>query len=182
MDKILEFVSKYGDLIIILCGIALLIFMFNNHQKLVSQKERIKELLERRNRKYKKNKDTHELEEEDDDGAAITPDTIRKHENEFNAACSNHNVIAQLIPVFPLMGVFGTVAGLILNVKSADTAQMLSSLDVALSTTLWGLIFAIVLKVLDVVFLSKVINDVEVMLDNFYKKLDLANMYDNTSK
>lgn len=182
MNGILEMISKYGDKIIILSGIALLISLIINYVKLLSQKDRIKELLERRNRKYKKNKDTHELEEEDDEGSSVTPDTIRRHENSFNEFCSWHSALAQLIPIFPLMGVFGTVAGLMQQVRASEIEAMLSSLDTALTTTFWGLLVAIVLKTFDVLLPSRIINDVEVMLDNFEKKLELSNLYDEIKK
>lgn len=173
----LEFIIKYSHWIILILGIILLGIMYKNYWTLVLQKGRINELLERRNKKYIKNKDTRKLEEEDDDDSSVSPDTIRSHEKDFNNACSLHNMYAQLIPIFPLMGVLGTVVGLIKNVSATETAQMLDSLDIALYTTAAGLICAIVLKVFDVFCPSKVINDVEVMLEDFNKKLDLSNMF-----
>lgn len=176
MEKIFEFISKSGNTVIIICGLALLVAMFMNYNKLSSQKERIGEILDRRNKKYRKNKDTQELEEEDDESSSVTPDTIRNYENTFNELCSLHNAFSQLIPVFPLLGVLGTVSGLILNAKAGNTEQMLTSLNTALYTTFFGLISAIILKVFDTLFPSKTINDVEVMLDDFDKKMDLADM------
>lgn len=179
MKNFLELIRMNGDSIIIISGVVLFIFLIVNSFKLVAQKERIHELLERRNRKYKKNIDTHELEEEEDEGAAVTPDTIRSFEKKFNDCCSWHSAMAQLISVFPLMGVFGTVTGLMLQAGAKEFDKMLDSLEYALTTTFWGLAFAILLKIFDAIGPAKTINDVEVMLDNFDKKLELANMYDD---
>jgi len=88
-------------------------------------------------------------------------------------------MLTQLIPIFPLLGILGTVAGLMLETKAGDIPAMLGSLDVALVTTFWGLIFAILLKIIEAVFPSRVIYDVEVMLDDFDKKMSLAEMFQN---
>ncbi len=176
MEKILELISKGGKYFIILAGFALLLALFHNFSKLSNQKERIGEMLSRRNKLYSKNKETQELEEEDDETSSITPDTIRNYENKFNELCSWHNAFSQLISVFPLLGVLGTVAGLMLNASAESSADMLSSLNVALETTFWGLISAIILKVFDTLCPSRTITDVEVMLDDFDKKMDLADM------
>lgn len=180
MNILLGIISEYGDIIIIVLGVIVAILLFFNYINLLSQMTRIQELLERRNRKYKKNMDTHELEEEVDESASVTPDTIRRYEKKFNDCCSWHSSLAQLIPVFPLMGVLGTVAGLILALQDENDINMIfSSLNTALDTTFWGLISAIGLKIFDAICPSRTINDVEVMLDNFDKKLELANMYDD---
>ena len=122
-----------------------------------------------RNKKYHRNKHTHELEEEDDESenTLVTVDTIRRKESEFNGLCSEHGIYEQLIPIFPLLGILGTVAG-ILNQND---------MNLALETTLWGLVFAIGLKALDALFPSRIINDVEVKLDDFDRKLELADKF-----
>ena len=130
---------------------------------------------------YYKNKmenDLKEIEETDDESATITPDTIRKYETEFNKKCSWHGVLVQFIPIFPLLGILGTVAGLMLQIQSNDITGMMDSLDVALTTTLFGLIFAIALKVIEALFPSRVIYDVEVMLEDFEKKMSIAEMFE----
>lgn len=64
-----------------------------------------------------------------------------------------------------------------LEVNAGDIAAMLSSLDTALVTTFWGLIFAIVLKVIEAVFPSRIISSVEVMLDDFDKRINISDMF-----
>ena len=53
----------------------------------------------------------------------------------------------------------------------------MTSLNTALDTTFWGLIFAILLKIIEAVFPSRIIYDVEVMLDDFDKKLNIDEMF-----
>lgn len=178
MDGILSFISKYGVAGIIIAAVILAVLMFRNDLALREQKNRIKELLERQNRKYRRNRETHELEEEDDEGAAVTDDTVRKYENRFDELSSEHSIYEQLIPVFPMLGILGTVAGLMLYNNEGDTAALARAMATALDTTFWGLVAAVILKVFDAIFPSKSINDVEVMLDYFDRKLELADKYE----
>ena len=177
MGLMLEFISKYGTAGIILFGIVVAILLFWNGIALSNPKGRIEEALKRRNHVYTLNTVSKEMEENEDESASITPDTIRKYETEFNTKCSWHGVLVQCIPVFPLLGILGTVAGLMLQVQAAGIDAMLTSLNTALDTTFWGLIFAILLKVIEAVFPSRIIYDVEVMLDDFDKKLSIAEMF-----
>ena len=179
MEGLYGIISKYGDGFIIIAGLTVLIFMVRNYNQLAEQKARIKESLERRNKKYRKNKDTHELDEEDDEQDAVTTDTIRAYENTFNALCSSHSALQQLITIFPLLGILGTVAGLMLSASAQGMEELANSLNTALGTTFFGLVASIILKAFDAVLPSKTINDVEVMLDDYDRKLDLADMFSN---
>lgn len=179
MTPILSFIKSNINEIIILFGIIISVLLLSNGVKLSNHKSRIKEALERNNKQYRLNLTTREMEENEDKDAAITPDTIRTYETNFNKACSVHNVLIQFIPIFPLLGILGTVTGLILEVQSNDITSMMASLDTALTSTFYGLVFAIVLKGIEAVYPSRVINDVEIMLDDFDKKLSIAEMFQN---
>jgi len=58
-----------------------------------------------------------------------------------------YSMFATLTGIFPLMGILGTVVSLIPLVQ--DIQNMQGSFFVALTSTLWGLIFAIFFKILD---------------------------------
>lgn len=180
MNVILQFIADYAVECIVILGVVIALLLLVNGLSLSNQKNRIYEALERRNKKYAFKGGSKEIEETDDDSATITPDTIRKYETEFNKICSRHSVLIQFIPIFPLLGILGTVAGLMLQMQSSDDiVGMMASMDVALETTLFGLIFAIVLKGIEAVFPSRVIYEVDVMLDDFDKKMSLAEMFEN---
>lgn len=177
MRLMLDFISNYGTACIIIFGLIIAFLLLRNGIALSNQKGRIEEALKRRNYIYTLNAASKEIEENEDESASITPDTIRKYETEFNTKCSWHGVLVQCIPVFPLLGILGTVAGLMRQIQANGMEEMMQSLDVALETTFWGLIFAILLKVIEAVFPARVISDVEVMLDDFDKKLNMAEMF-----
>ena len=155
-------------------GLIVLSLLIKNSTSLKNKKDDIVDKLNRRNMKYNKNTQTGELEETEDTDAAVTSDTIRAAELKFNQTCSKHNAISQLIPVFPLLGVLGTVFGLIKQASAENIVDMLSSLDIALGTTVLGLIFGIVLKIYDALISSRIISDTEVLLDDYDKKMELG--------
>ncbi len=65
----------------------------------------------------------------------------------FNKTQQRYIIFEQLIPIFPLLGILGTVAGLIQQLD--DIEQMRNALTMSMSTTFWGLIAAIILKFFD---------------------------------
>ena len=176
MNFILQYIARYATEGIIVSGIIMAILLLANGLALLEKKNKIVEALEQKNKKYLYSSNLKDIEETDDEKSVITPDTIRRYENEFNKKCSLHSVLIQIIPIFPLLGILGTVAGLMLELQSNDIAGMMASLDVALATTLWGLIFAIGLKFIEAIFPSRIIYDVEVMLNNYDQKRNLAEL------
>ncbi|MCR5594861.1 MAG: MotA/TolQ/ExbB proton channel family protein [Lachnospiraceae bacterium] len=74
-------------------------------------------------------------------------DPIRKKYNEHN---TSYLFWAQLISLFPLLGLLGTIIGLIpglQQVKAGEFDLLYSSLSTALWTTLCGLVASIILKI-----------------------------------
>ena len=177
MSHILEFIKINGNLVIIVLGIGVGALLIWNGIVLSGKKSRIEEVLVSRKSKYFKDSVKKELSVEEDSDPSYTPDKIRALETDFNSACAVHSVLVQFIPLFPLFGILGTVAGLMLEVQAGDITRMMQSLDKALTSTFWGLVFAIVLKTIEALFPSRIINDVDIMMDDFDKKLSIAEVF-----
>lgn len=79
----------------------------------------------------------------------------------FNEQYARYVVCSQLISLFPLLGILGTVLGLVLNQDPTNVEQLVSGLSVALWTTLIGLVCSIILKFTDSVFPGKLVNDID---------------------
>ncbi len=94
-------------------------------------------------------------------------DTIHSYENSYNATKSVYETISQLIPVFPLLGILGTVAGIMGQTNAANSSEIVGSLNVALGSTFWGLIASIALKLIITLLNGRVINSVDNMLDAY---------------
>lgn len=177
----LRLIDKTGIPFIIIVGIIVLLLLIWNAAKLSSKKDRIEEALFSKDSKYFKDVIKHELSREEDTASRPTPDKIRSLETDFYNTCSIHDVLVQIIPIFPLLGILGTVAGLMIQAGSSnDMSVIVGGLNTALDTTFFGIVFAIILKFVEAVFPSRIINSTEIMLDDFNKKMYLADMFQNT--
>ena len=174
----LEFISTNIDLIInvsggimiclvIVCGIAVTI-----------KKGNIEEAVDRKVTNSYRNKKTQEIYDKEE-GAAVTPDTIRKYEKDFNKSRSLYNVCSQLVPIFPLLGILGTVAALMLHLKSGNLDAVTSNLHLALSSTFEGIIWTIGLKFLITIWPARIIDDADIILDDYDKKVNNSYMQKN---
>ncbi len=70
-------------------------------------------------------------------------------EDKYNNIFSKYNAWSQSISLFPMSGILGTVFGLMLQISQSDLEQITGSIGVALLTTFWALICAIILKIYD---------------------------------
>ena len=123
--------------------------------------------------KHKKNRST----EFTPGGIQKTPDAytweeILEYKETFNKIHLIYNVFEQFVPIFPLLGILGTVAGLIQQLDNID--QMRDALAVSMSTTFLGLIAAVVLKVIDAIFVSKTVNFMDMYFDTFEQNYQMA--------
>lgn len=85
----------------------------------------------------------------------------------YDEIYSQYNTWAQMIPIFPLLGILGTVAGLILQVSSQNADAIYASLHLALSSTLYGIIAAIILKIVEAAVVQKRVNEIDSMLSDY---------------
>lgn len=87
---------------------------------------------------------------------------------------------SQLIPLFPLLGILGTVFGLMLGLRQQDMAvavnQLVSGLGVALSTTFAGLIVTVGLKIIDAYGPGKLVNQIEGQLTVIDSKIQIQTL------
>lgn len=168
MNGILHFLQENMNLLITLLGIGLSVGIIINAVQLMHQKTRIQDALNWKKRSLSINKRTMELQEHEEK-ENVTPQMIHTYEKEFNKVCSGYNVLAQFIPLFPLLGILGTVSGLMLQVASQDIESMSASLSLALGSTWVGLVFAIFLKALVALTSTRIIDDVEILLEDYDK-------------
>ncbi len=63
-----------------------------------------------------------------------------------------YTVFVTLISVFPLLGMLGTVIALLGLDLSGDTESLKANFFMALDTTMWGIIFAVIFKIVNAFF------------------------------
>ena len=96
----------------------------------------------------------------------------------YNRIYSRYTVASQLISLFPLLGIFGTVLGLVTS-NLADIDSLVAGLSEALRTTFWGLVWAIILKAADAVVPGKLVTDIDAQfdtVDSAIERLSLENI------
>lgn len=177
MSQILSFIQINANPFIVIFGLLIGALLLWNGVVLSGKKSRIEEALTAHKKKHFKDAVKREISEEEDSEMVYAPDKISGLETDFNIARTVHDVLVQIIPIFPLLGILGTVTGLMLEVQAGDVAAMMQSLDTALTTTFSGLVAAIVLKFIEAVFPSRIISDVNNMLDDFDRKLSITKMF-----
>jgi len=95
-------------------------------------------------------------------GTSIDPRDMNGLKKEFDQICVNFETVSQLIPIFPSLGILGTVAGLMLQIKAEGLQEMTDSIGLALSTTMLALLFTVFLKFVAAVSVSRRINELDV--------------------
>lgn len=67
----------------------------------------------------------------------------------WKAASQSYTLFVTMISVFPLLGMLGTVVGLLgLDLASGDMNNIKTNFFVALTSTAWGIIFSVIFKIL----------------------------------
>ncbi len=84
----------------------------------------------------------------------------------------NYSVYAQFVPIFPLLGILGTVAGLIMQIDNVD--MMREALAVSMGTTFLGLLAAIILRAFDAIWVSKKLNQTRMDFEHFEMNYQIA--------
>jgi len=80
-----------------------------------------------------------------------------------------YSMYINLTGIFPLLGILGTVISLIPMVQ--DMANMQTNFFVALTSTLWGLVFAIFFKILDAILAPRIERNNR-GIDDYLEKLE----------
>lgn len=163
--SIMETLGKVINPIIWVAGIVVLIVIIIIANRLKELKHKVEDQIQGNKGRVYRNQKTLDLKQRET-AIAKREDTYPLRKS-FDELCARYLTIAQMIPIFPLLGILGTVAGLIAQVTAQDAAQIYASLDVALGTTFWGLVAAIVLKVVEAWTVQKEINDIETIFNDY---------------
>lgn len=95
-------------------------------------------------------------------GSTIGAKEMQDLHREFDQICVDCDTLSQLIPLFPTMGILGTVAGLMKQVSAEGLEQMTDSIGLALSTTCVAMLITLVLKFIMTVQIGKKVSEIEV--------------------
>lgn len=108
---------------------------------------------------------------------------VSEYMKDFNNIQVSYKIVAQLVPVFPLLGLLGTVWGLMKEISGMtevaagqpiDTSLLISGLSTAMVTTFAGLVMAIAFKIIDSLLVSKKMYRMELFFDTFEREYQVA--------
>ena len=86
-----------------------------------------------------------------------------------------YSAFSMIIQIFTLLGILGTVAGLYIAVSNRDPgavndlSEMYRGVKMALSTTILGILFAVIYKMADILIVSVFINYIEDGINRYEK-------------
>ena len=106
-----------------------------------------------------------------DVSSAENMDELRKNKEAFKQHMIDYRMYQQYIPIFPLLGILGTVSGLIGQLATGFKQEGLAT---SMNTTFWGLICAIVLKFVDAKFISRIVNAEELYYESNEEKYQIS--------
>lgn len=155
MNNIIEIFLSDGKTVIF--SIVIIVIAFVLFNLLRTQKKKFEEMIEKYKKERNKNKGdamSQSMTDGNDIGisegsAPISMSFMEDYRSEFEEIQAWYNAASQLISVLPMLGILGTVLGLILQISSVGIDEITDSIGLALITTFWGLFSAIVLKVYD---------------------------------
>ena len=67
-----------------------------------------------------------------------------------------------MITIFPLLGMLGTVSGLLgLDLANGDMDNIKNNFFIALTSTAWGIVFSVIYKIINALFSSGIEEQIE---------------------
>lgn len=163
----LVFISNYINLIINAGGIVLIVILFLIASILSNNKREIERAKKGEKRDAVYNKETERMESINEYKKPEL-EIMREKSGVFYKNCSLYETFAQLVAIFPLMGILGTVAALMsLTNGNATVEELYKNLGVALGSTFYGMLWSIGLKIFTALYPSRVISETENMLEDF---------------
>jgi len=112
-------------------------------------------------------------------GIQTTPDVYTWEDTlsdieEFSKPQVAYSLVQQLVPVFPLLGILGTVMGLIMQLNSGTLDALKDALGTSMWTTLWGLVAAIAIRLMDAFWVSKKVTELELYFNIYEQRYQMA--------
>lgn len=93
---------------------------------------------------------------------------------DFSKPRVTYSMASQLIPIFPLLGILGTVVGLMLQLKAGSIEALKDSLGTSMGTTLAGLLAAILLKLVDALWAGRKVTELEIRFDMYEQDYQMS--------
>lgn len=114
---------------------------------------------------------------------SVRRDTVKfnamdKPREEFDESCARYSAWVQMITLFPLLGLLGTIIGMIPGLQemagSGNVDSLYSCLSVALTSTFYGLIASIFLKFITSCFVDTLVDKIDAIFVEYDRQLNIV--------
>ena len=166
------FFSSFGgafiNIVIILIGVFVCYMLFKLGNDLDEQNRRFEDSFKIKIN-IKEGVFNEDLNLENVTSSTVESKDINDWKTEYDKLCTRYNTWTEMIPVLPLLGIFGTVSGLIGMVNTTEQAKMIDNLGIAMTSTWLALIITIALKVYVAVSISRKLYMCDVGYESFVR-------------
>lgn len=150
----------------------------NEFGKILSKIKNKQDNPEYRNKLNRKNLETESLKIN-----TTGIDYMDKPRKEFNEVQAKYNSWTQMITIFPLLGLLGTVLGMMPGLSEMASSGKIdilySSLSVALTSTFFGLVASIVLKFVVSFAVDSLVDKIEAIFAEYDRQLNVLDILGN---
>ena len=81
----------------------------------------------------------------------------------YDWARRSYTLFVTFISIFPLLGMFGTVCGLLgLDLSAGDMENIKNNFFMALTSTAWGIIFSVIFKIVHAYYADDIEEQIEI--------------------
>lgn len=160
------------NLVIIIFGVFVLVEILNKQGKLSEIRQGLEALRNRRRDKISVDADNRVFRTSVSEPVSF--DEIIALRKKYDEISPKYYTYVQLISIFPLLGLVGTVMSLIPGIDVNNMEGIASQLGLALTSTLLGLIVSIVLKLIVAFGTSRQVEAIENNLEQLDRELNNA--------
>ena len=153
-------VSIVFNVLIILAGLVIILKLSAEKRILEEGLSKLRMTFRIKHKKYVT--DSEGLPTISSDSGRIDEEDVLAQKRSFEEHCAAVDTLVQLIPVFPSMGILGTVVGLMMQISAEGIEGMTGAIATALSSTLFALIMTIILKAYTALKISRIINETDI--------------------
>ena len=173
-----NFLDKFLNPIIVLLMLLEIVLFIVTEYKMINICREVNKL----NKPLTKNKVTNRLgskmfQRNKEINSNISWDDFEECIKQYQREWKYYSWFSLSIQLFTLLGILGTVAGLYIALKNGalNGDNLYEGVGLALSSTVLGILLAVVFKSLDILFLSKLINDIDGGIELFEKSYKAMN-------
>ena len=170
---------------VVFCGITAIAFIIlllsssRNNSKLKSVSKGLDEFLphEENSPRWKTGSNRADYKTETVDGQI---QKVAQKEGEFSIYYARYNTHCQIVSIFPLLGILGTVVGIIFMGDISEASM--SDFSLALWTTFAGLVSSIIMKAKLSLSDGKTVSEFENKVDSYYRMLNAIQLQEKMNE